>query len=126
MCSVTSKCVLCSNPRSGCTQYQHLHRDFGDFLNDPSGRLDYRDLPPSEIAVNYPMEIVEGSAIGHTPWNGVTRQIPGTQRSREDIPSLENEPKWMKLSVTSPAPAGAAMFRDHRAWVRPLPSQVAS
>jgi hypothetical protein len=118
--------VLCSNPRSGCTQYQHLHRDFGDFLNDPSGRLDYRDLPPSEIAVNYPMEIVEGSAIGHTPWNGVTRQIPGTQRSREDIPSLENEPKWMKLSVTSPAPAGAAMFRDHRAWVRPLPSQVAS
>jgi hypothetical protein len=46
----------------------------------------------------------------------VTRQIPGTQRSREDIPSLENEPKWMKLSVTSPAPAGAAMIRDHRAW----------
>jgi hypothetical protein len=100
----------------GCTQYQGLHRDFGDFLHDPSGRLDFRDLPPSEIAVNYPMEVVEGSAVGHTPWNGVTRQIPGTQRSREAIPDLDSEPNWMKLSVTSPAPAGAAMIRDHRAW----------
>jgi hypothetical protein len=42
----------------GCTQYQHLHQDFGDFLRDPSGRVDFRDLPPSEIAVNYPMEVV--------------------------------------------------------------------
>lgn len=38
------------------------------------------------------------------------------QNSRQDIPNLESEPRWMKLSVTSPAPAGAAMFRDHRAW----------
>jgi hypothetical protein len=59
---------------------------------------------------------VTGSPVGHTPFNGVTRQIPGTQKSRQPIPSLSEEPKWMKLSVTSPAPAGAAMFRDHRAW----------
>ena len=47
------------------------------------------------------------------------RQIPGTQKSREPIPTLEEEPKWMKLLTTSPAPAGAAMFRDHRAWYEP-------
>lgn len=66
----------------GCTSYQHLHRDFGDFLNDPTGRLDFRDLPPSEVAVNYPMEVVEGSTVGHTPWNGVTRQIRESHSSQ--------------------------------------------
>ena len=99
-----------------------------DFLHDRSGRLDYRDLPPSEVAVNYPMEVVEGSTVGHSPWNGassqsmrqtwttlthdgltppglwsgVTRQIPGTQNSRQPIPTLEEEPRWMKLSVSKP------------------------
>lgn len=34
-------------PGCGCTQYQNLHRDFQDFLSDPSGRVDFRDLPPS-------------------------------------------------------------------------------
>lgn len=62
---------MCCDYR-GCTQYQGLHRDFQDFLHDPSGRLDFRDLPPSEIAVNYPMEVVEGSTVGHTTWNGAT------------------------------------------------------
>ena len=34
----------------------------------------------------------------------------------EDVPSLENEPRWMKLAVTAPAPAGCAMIRDVRTW----------
>ena len=42
-----------------------------------------------------------------------SRQIPGTQNSRMEIPSLEEEPKWMKLSTTSPAggqvPAGGKL-----------------
>jgi hypothetical protein len=70
-CWLLLTCCLRAQCR-GCTQYQDLHRDFGDFLNDPSGRLDFRDLPPSEIAVNYPMEVVDGSDVGHTPWNGVS------------------------------------------------------
>eukprot|EP01044_Picomonas_judraskeda_P006425 COSAG03_NODE_639_length_6562_cov_16.796844_5_plen_39_part_00 len=31
----------------------------------------------------------------------------------------------MKLAVTAPAPAGAALFRDHRAWVR-IPSRLSA
>ena len=75
----------------GCCQWQHLHRDLQDFLSDPSGRLNYLDLPCAELAVNYPMEVVPGSTVGHTAHNGVTRQVPGTQNSREPIPSLEEE-----------------------------------
>ena len=36
----------------------------GDYLHDPSGRLDYRDLPTPDVAVNFPMELVAGSAVG--------------------------------------------------------------
>ena len=75
----------------GATEYQPLHRDQGDFLADQSGRLDFRDLPCSRITVNYPIEVVQGSPVGHTRSNGCTRQIVGTQRSREPIPTLEEE-----------------------------------
>jgi hypothetical protein len=51
-----------------------------------------------------------------TPLNGPTRQIPGTQQARVPIPSLEEEPEWMRLSTVCPAPAGAIMIRDVRAW----------
>ena len=101
----------------GCTEYQHLHRDMADYLNDPSGRLDFRDMPCARIAVNYPTAVVpESGGAAHTVYNGATRQIPGTQMSKQPIPSLDEEPKWMKLSTTAPAPAGCAMLRDVRAW----------
>ena len=48
--------------------------------------------------------------------NGPTRQIPGTQNSREPIPDLDNEPTWMKYSTVCPAPAGSVLIRDPRAW----------
>ena len=113
----------------------------GDFLNDPSGRLDFRDMPCARISVNYPMTVVPEAKGAHTPFNGATwaplprsaragchllhdrpplcagrRQIPGTQNSREPIPTEDQEPRWMKLSTTAPAPAGCAMIRDLRAW----------
>ena len=34
----------------------------------------------------------------------------------ERIPTLEEEPLWMKLNTTAPCAAGCAMFRDIRAW----------
>lgn len=101
----------------GATEYQGLHRDTGDYLRDPSGKLDFRDMPCSCITVNFPMEVKQGSSVGHTSHNGVTRHIPGTQNSRAPIPSLEEEPRWMKLATTSPVPAGSVMIRDQRAWV---------
>ena len=92
---LTSICVVRSDGGDyvlpGATEYQPLHRDQGDFLADQSGRVDFRDLPCSRITVNYPIEVVQGSPIGHTRSNGCTRQIVGTQRSREPIPTLEEE-----------------------------------
>jgi ectoine hydroxylase-related dioxygenase (phytanoyl-CoA dioxygenase family) len=51
-----------------------------------------------------------------TRLNGPTRQIPGTQNRGGPIPTLEEEPEWMRLSTVCPAPAGAIMIRDVRAW----------
>jgi hypothetical protein len=48
--------------------------------------------------------------------NGPIRQIPGTQRCPGHPPSPLREPDWMRLSTLVGAPAGAAIFRDTRAW----------
>ena len=86
-----------------------------DADEDPALRYEIvntRALPVRDVGVtvNYPMEICAGSAVGHTPYNGATRQIPGTSgfgpHNGKPIPSLDEEPLWMKMSVTSPAPAG--------------------
>jgi hypothetical protein len=105
----------------GCVEYQQLHQDMGDYLRDPSGRLDFRDMPcvrdtapyhaahpyyercaapdpirvcltgQAIISVNYPMTVVPGAKGAHTPFNGATRQIPGTQNSRQPIPKEDEE-----------------------------------
>jgi ectoine hydroxylase-related dioxygenase (phytanoyl-CoA dioxygenase family) len=103
----------------GATGYQPLHSDVSDWFNesmsrfsafhDPRGKLTIRDLPCPYVCVNFlPQDV--------TKLNGPTRQIPGTQHSREPITSLEDEPEWMRLSTVCPAPAGAIMVRDVRAW----------
>ena len=59
-----------------------------------------RDLPVRErrVTANYPMEIRKDSEVGHTPYNGATRQIPATQsldaRNGNPIPTEEEEPLW--------------------------------
>ena len=101
------------------SDYQRLHSDVRDYTNDkdspfsafsdPRGLLTIRDLPCPYICVNFlPQEL--------TRLNGPTRQIPGTQHSREPIPSLLDEPEWMRLSTVCPAPAGSILVRDVRAW----------
>lgn len=103
----------------GATNYQRLHSDANDWNEgtqspftafcDPTGQISIRDLPCPYVAVNFlPQEV--------TRLNGPTRQIPGTQKSRASIPGLDDEPEWMRLSTVCPAPAGAAMIRDVRAW----------
>jgi ectoine hydroxylase-related dioxygenase (phytanoyl-CoA dioxygenase family) len=103
----------------GAVGYQPLHSDVGDWtsstlspfssFHDPRGQLTIRDLPCPYVCVNFlPQEI--------TRLNGPTRQIPGTQHSRAPIPNLQDEPEWMRLSTVCPAPAGAIMVRDVRAW----------
>lgn len=103
----------------GALEYQPLHSDVGDWrsaqatpfsaFHDPQGHMSVRDLPCPYVCVNFlPQDV--------TPLNGPTRQIPGTQHARTPIPSLEDEPEWMRLSTVCPAPAGAIMVRDVRAW----------
>ena len=71
--------------------------------------MNYRDLPCPYICCNF-------LTVDFTAINGPTRQIPGTQHSREPIPNLKEEPDWMKLSTVCPAPAGSVLIRDIRAW----------
>jgi ectoine hydroxylase-related dioxygenase (phytanoyl-CoA dioxygenase family) len=102
----------------GATEYQILHSDIQDFVkgktpfssfHDPRSLLTIRDLPCPYVCVNFlPQDV--------TKINGATRQIPGTQNSRARIPALDEEPDWMRLSSVCPAPAGAIMIRDVRAW----------
>lgn len=103
----------------GAVKYQPLHSDVGNWVDaktspfssfhDPRGVLSIRDLPCPYICVNFlPQDI--------TALNGPTRQIPGTQNSRAQIPTLDEEPEWMRLSTVCPAPAGTIMIRDVRAW----------
>ncbi|MBI1925131.1 phytanoyl-CoA dioxygenase family protein [Candidatus Poribacteria bacterium] len=87
---------------------QHLHTDLGDFFNDPLKQVTARDVPAPYIAVNYLM-------VAFKEINGAIRFVPCTHRSRGPIPTLEEEPAWMKRSILC-APAGAAIIRDVRCW----------
>ncbi len=103
----------------GAHRYQPLHSDLSDWrsaeqtpsstFHDPTGRVSIRDLPCPHVCVNF--LTVDATAI-----NGATRQIPGTQHARAPIPTLDEEPEWMKLSTVCPAPAGSVQIRDVRAW----------
>jgi hypothetical protein len=83
--------------------------------NDDRARPDYRTLQriiertPPVVTVNFLMTAM-------TPENGPIRQIPGSQGRAGHPPSPANEPEWMRLSTLVGAPAGAAIFRDTRAW----------
>lgn len=103
----------------GAVAYQPLHSDMRDRLDaatspfssfqDPRDFLTTRDLPCPYLCVNF-------LPFDQTPLNGPTRQIPGSQHSRAPIPTLDEEPEWMRLSTVCPAPAGAIQIRDVRAW----------
>jgi ectoine hydroxylase-related dioxygenase (phytanoyl-CoA dioxygenase family) len=87
---------------------QPLHSDIGDLLNDPLGQTTIRDIPAPYIAVNFLM-------VDFKEINGAIRFVPGTHRSRHPIPTLEEEPAWMRRSTLC-APAGTAIIRDVRCW----------
>lgn len=94
----------------GAIEYQGLHSDnVWTELHDPTGGVTMRDLPVPVVHINFPL-------IDLTPENGPIRQIPGTHRSRAPIPTLADEPEWMRLSTVCPLPAGSAIIRDARCW----------
>ncbi len=87
---------------------QPMHTDVLDFFNDPLGQATARDVPAPYIAVN--LLLVDFKKV-----NGATRFVPGTQRSRAPLPTLDEEPAWMKESILC-APAGTVVIRDVRCW----------
>ncbi len=87
---------------------QKLHSDIGDFFRDPQGQATFHDVPAPFIVINFLM-------VDFTKENGAIRFVPCTQRSRAEIPSLEEEPEWMRNSIVC-APAGTAIIRDVRCW----------
>ena len=94
----------------GAIEYQGLHSDnvwVEPF--DPAGGLTSREMPVPVVTINFAM-------VDLTWENGPIRQIPGTQRSTDPIPTLADEPNWMKWSTLCPVPAGSAVFRDNRTW----------
>ena len=94
----------------GAIEYQGLHSDnVWRELHDPVGGVSVRDLPVPVIHINFPL-------VDLTFENGPIRQIPGTHRSRAPIPTLADEPEWMRFSTICPLPAGSAIFRDARCW----------
>lgn len=96
-------------------QYQPLHSDlFGvpGFPVEPPG------APPGAVTINHlpvPFVCINLPLVDFTPRNGPTRQVPGTQSSLEPIPTLDEEPAWMKQAFVC-AKAGSALIRDVRAW----------
>ncbi len=88
---------------------QHLHSDrTADIFNDPTGRVSLRDVTAPFIVINFTM-------VDFTVENGAIRFIPGTHRSHAPIPSLDEEPEWMRTNHLC-APANTAIIRDVRCW----------
>ena len=48
--------------------------------------------------------------------NGPLRTILGSHCNVQQPPKADEEPEWMRLSTLVGAPAGSAIFRDHRVW----------
>lgn len=118
----------------GAIEYQALHADFSPdwslspervataervgvkLRHDPStGELTHQsrqmifERTPPWVTINFLM-------TDFTWENGPVRQIPGAQTRAQNPPTLAEEPEWMRLSTLVGGPAGAAVFRDNRAW----------
>ena len=133
----------------GAIEYQHLHTDGIDAQQDGDDRLAaYRRQEPeieagrlADLPFRTQRLVMDRTSPGVTinfamtdlTWeNGPIREIPGTHTATSPPPKPEEEPEWMRLSTLVGAPAGAAIFRDVRAWhgatpnlsreVRALPS----
>jgi hypothetical protein len=89
-------------------QMQPLHKDMGDYFQDPQGVVTFHDTIAPFIVVNFLM-------VDFSKEVGGTRFVPCTQRHRGPIPSIQDEPRWMQNSIIH-APAGTALVRDVRCW----------
>ncbi len=123
----------------GAIEYQALHWDRAEHYRLPAERIEAArrcgvEVPPADpddphltevlgprllhrILEHTPPKVTVNFLMSDLTWeNGPIRQIPGTQVRALDPPLPADEPAWMRLSTLVGAPAGAAVFRDLRAW----------
>ena len=92
----------------GAAAYQPLHADTGGEVVFEGREMDARDAPVALVTVNFlPQDF--------SRTNGPLRQIPGTQTTRDLVPSLAREPEAWRRSTLLPCKAGWAVIRDLRA-----------
>jgi hypothetical protein len=90
--------------------YTDMSKGSANVFFDPSHRLTVMQLPTPIINVHF-------TTVPWTTENGPLRIIPGTHRDDGEMPSLRNEPDWMKKGCClCPLPAGTAIIRDIRTW----------
>ena len=63
------------------------------------GKINIGDLPVFYVATNFIVQNISSR-------NGPIRQIPMTQNNQRPIPTLSDEPLWMKRSTICPAQEG--------------------
>ncbi len=92
------------------SEIQPLHSDGNElgFTDHWIDQTSYRALPPPTLVINFPL-------VNFSQENGAIRQIPCTQRLQAPIPTLEEEPPWMRNCLVC-APVGSALIRDIRCW----------
>jgi ectoine hydroxylase-related dioxygenase (phytanoyl-CoA dioxygenase family) len=118
----------------GAIEYQHLHWDQKDSLELTPARLKHaeglgvvlrKQRDSNELDLATQRLIIERTAphvtinfllSDQTAENGPIRQIPGSHAMQSSPPLPADEPEWMRLSTLVGARAGAAVFRDIRAW----------
>ena len=77
---------------------------------DKSNHLTVMQLPTPIINVHF-------TTFPWTTAHGPLRIVPGTHRNDGEMPSLRDEPSWMKKGCClCPLPAGTAIVRDVRTW----------
>lgn len=90
--------------------YADMAKGSSNVFFDKSNRLTVMKLPTPIINVHF-------TTIPWTTSNGPLRIIPGTHRDDGEMPSLRDEPTWMKKGCClCPLPAGTAIVRDVRTW----------
>ena len=91
-------------------RYADMAKGSSNVFFDKSNRLTVMQLPTPIINVHF-------TTIPWTTANGPLRIIPGTHRNDGEMPSLRDEPAWMKKGCClCPLPAGTAIVRDVRTW----------
>ncbi len=117
----------------GAIEYQHLHADAQDSFGLPPARPALAEAVAAGLGADVaaqPAANAQRLALELTPpmitvnfvlteltWeNGPIRHVPGTHGLGQPPPRPEREPEWMRCCALVGAPAGAAVFRDNRAW----------